>query len=104
MPEIEPSCGEKYVDVALYIPVRQLYTYRCSGMTPQVGCRVRVAMGRRQMTGVVVAGRARAPDGVSLKEVIELLDPQPLFGEQLVQLIAWCSRYYHQPLGEKTAW
>lgn len=100
MSEIDQSGGENFVDVALDIPVRQLYTYRCSNMAPRPGCRVRVPMGRRQMTGVVVATRVRAPAGISVRDVVELLDQKPLFSKELVHLVEWCGRYYHQPLGE----
>lgn len=35
-----------------------------------------------------------------IKEVIEVLDEKPIFNDELLQLLQWCTLYYHHPVGE----
>ena len=80
-----------------YLPTRDL-----SGRI-QTGCRVLVPFGRRRVTGFVL-GTAGAegnggPDGLELKEIIDLLGEEPLFGPDYVPFLRFVARYYHYPLG-----
>ena len=100
MAQSDQNSDPVYLDVALDIPVRQLYTYRAPGACPEVGCRVRVPVGRRLLTGVVIAHRDQAPGKIRIRDIDQPLDPSPLFSPALIRLVDWSSRYYHQPLGE----
>ena len=35
-----------------------------------------------------------------LKTISEILDPTPLYGSVLLDLISWVSQYYHHPVGD----
>jgi primosomal protein N' (replication factor Y) len=91
------------VDVALPLPVDRLFTYRVPGAlteTVRRGVRVVVPFGARRITGYVVGERMRAPAGMKLKEIISLVDKEPLLGETLLELADWMAGRYVHSLGE----
>ncbi|MEE2776047.1 MAG: primosomal protein N' [Acidobacteriota bacterium] len=65
-----------------------------------VGARVRVRVGKRKLTGVVVGFADHPPDGVSLRDIESLLDAGPLVDSALLDLARFVSEYYLAPLGE----
>ena len=79
------------VGVALPVPVRRVFTYRVpaelSGKLRR-GARVNVPFGSRLMTGFVVdLAPADVPE--ELKNVHSLVDPEPLIGDDLLELTRW---------------
>jgi primosomal protein N' (replication factor Y) len=58
-----------------------------------------VPFGPRKLTGVVLACHNEAPQG-PLKEVLRLVDPEPVIREDMLALGRWISGYYCAPLGE----
>jgi primosomal protein N' (replication factor Y) len=72
--------------------------------TPPAGVRVRVPLGKRRVTGVVLARQPDSRlDGKRLRSIIQTLDEQPLLSDELIDLILWTARYYHYPVGEAFA-
>src|SRR5215471_20537401 len=65
----------------------------------QVGCRVLVPFGTRKLTGVVLERHDRNPEAAA-REVLRLIDPEPVIDEELMRLARWISNYYCAPLGE----
>ena len=61
--------------------------------TVKVGSRVLVPLGRRTTTGIVVdlVGRSSVSQ---VKDILDLLDPEPLFDANMVALTRWISEYY----------
>lgn len=88
------------MDVALEVPMRQLFTYLCNGFEPKPGVRVSVPFGKRKLVGVVIARREQAPGNIKLRAIKATLEREPLFSSQLIQLVSWTAAYYHQPMGE----
>jgi primosomal protein N' (replication factor Y) len=92
------------VEVAVAAAVRGTFTYRVPSELAQevaLGHRVAVPFGRsRRATGYVVGFPAAAPDGLELRDVVEVLDPFPPFTPALVELIRWAEEYYLVPPGE----
>src|SRR5947209_207101 len=89
-------------EVALPLPLRTTFTYRVPGALDEqmvAGARVVVPFRNRAMLGVVL-GRGDGPDGASLKNVAEILDPVPALSSRLVELGRWISNYYLSPIGE----
>src|ERR1700758_2406663 len=89
-------------EVALPVPLRTTFTYRVpdaldEGMVD--GVRVVVPFRNRAMLGVVL-GRGDSPDGASLKNVSEIIDPLPALSPRLIELARWISNYYLSPIGE----
>ena len=97
----------QFADIILPLAVSQPYTYRL----PQelagrvvVGSRVVVPLGRRKYyTGIVFRLRATLPatvDASALKDVVELVDEQPLLLPAQLQFWEWMAQYYMCTLGE----
>jgi primosomal protein N' (replication factor Y) len=90
------------VEVAVALPLFHTLTYTLPASlitTAQVGCPVRVPVGRRLVSGYLL-GPAREIPEARLKEVQAVLDPIPRFGPDLVPFWRWLADYYHYPLGE----
>ncbi|MDE3105130.1 MAG: primosomal protein N' [Acidobacteriota bacterium] len=90
-----------YCDVALPVPLDQLFTYTVAETPPVVGARVLVPFAGQRLLGVVVRVHQDAPpEGVTLKPVQQVLDRTALLPEALLQLADWMAKYYVAPLGE----
>ncbi|MBI1922134.1 MAG: primosomal protein N' [Geobacter sp.] len=63
----------------------------------QVGKRVLVPFGRRKLTGYVLGFPSSTEQ--ELKEVLEVLDEEPLFTPEELTFYRWVGEYYHAPLG-----
>ncbi len=94
---------QRYLEVALPVPLRSAFTYAvpasCNG-EELVGRRVLVPFRNRAMIGVGLAVSNRAPDAKRIKEIAELLDRVPALPPKLIELGQWISRYYLAPIGE----
>ena len=90
--------------VAVAAAVRGVFTYRVPpALEPAVavGQRVAVPFGRaRRATGYVIGFADAAPDGVALRDVVEVLDGFPVFSKELLDLVRWAEEYYLCPPGE----
>merc|ERR1711964_321729 len=70
------------------------------GMTVSPGQRVKVPFGRQTLTGLVVKTGVTPPDGITLKPILEVLEPWLALPTATFQLLSWASDYYQHPLGE----
>ncbi|TWI06726.1 primosomal protein N' [Aerolutibacter ruishenii] len=94
--------------VAVPVPLARLFDYRApDGHLPSeddIGRRVRVPFGTRELVGIVAAiGVAGADDAVGLRDAGPALDPTPVLQGELYASLAWLARYTHAPLGEVLA-
>ena len=94
-----PAC----LQVALPVPLPRLFDYLPPDDHPvsptQVGQRIRVPFGNRELVGVV-AGTGVAEPGVELRRACALPDPEPVFSGELLESLRWLTRYTHAPAGE----
>lgn len=94
-----------YFRIAIPTPLRRHFDYLAPvdlGVNhPQAGVRIRVPFGRQTLVGILleVVHETDVP-AQKLKRVIEVLDEKPVFDTELLQLLRWCSLYYHHPIGE----
>jgi primosomal protein N' (replication factor Y) len=65
------------------------------------GTRVLVPLGRRRCMGVVIASTAAAR--AELRDVLAVLDDEPVLDDSLMRLAAWMAEYYLCSLGEVLA-
>ena len=65
-----------------------------------IGHRVRVPFGPRELVGIVAAAGTTDPGLPELRGIIDLLDEAPLFHGELLDSLHWLARYTHAPLGE----
>jgi primosomal protein N' (replication factor Y) len=92
---------EGRVAVALPVPFQAPFTYRMPAGTavPERGVRVQVPFGGRRMIGVAT-GAGGDGDGRALKDVLHVLDEEPLVEPPLLDLAAWMADHYLAPPGE----
>lgn len=93
----------RYVDVILPLPLEGLFTYGVSDeLAAQVlaGVRVVVPFNKsKRYTAIAVRIHDEKPD-FDTKNVIEILDNQPIILSEQLRLWKWISDYYMAPLGE----
>jgi primosomal protein N' (replication factor Y) (superfamily II helicase) len=95
---------DSILQIVLPIPLPQWFDYLPplghSPTTGDIGKRVRVPFGSREMIGVV-AGTGRASgEGPELRRALSMLDETPLLHGELLASLRWLARYTHAPLGE----
>lgn len=92
------------LQVALPLPLPREFDYRPPPgrmVDPgDVGRRVRVPFGSRELYGVVAAVGRESADAPELRHAAALLDEAPLFHGELLESLRWLARYTHAPLGE----
>ena len=68
------------------------------------GVRVLVPFGRRQLVGILLACKQHTDVAAGkLKSALRILDREPVFADDLLQLLNWAAGYYHHPIGETLA-
>ena len=94
--------GFRYCDVAVPVPLDRLFTYELPltlRYRVAAGCRVLVPFGARKLAGVVVTAHNNAPSQET-REVLSLMDEEPVLDGELLRLGQWIAEYYCAPLGE----
>lgn len=88
--------------VALSVPLRRTFDYRCDTPGLQAGTRVAVDFNRRTATGMVldVADSTALPGDDTLKPLGAVLDAAPLLNHDTLALLRWAADYYLHPVGE----
>jgi len=95
-----------YLEVVFNLPLDSVFTYALPegyGDDPAglPGCRVSAPFGRRDLTGWVIGISSDLPEGVAkAKPVHRIVDDQPLFDDDLLELARWLSSFYLCSLGE----
>ena len=95
----------RFISVAVPVPFLDLLTYRVPDQMPLPveGARVRVPVGSRTLTGCVIDDAVSAPDGVDVKDVVEVLDDEPMLPPAIVELCRWVADYYVCGVGDAIA-
>ncbi|MDX1778545.1 MAG: DEAD/DEAH box helicase family protein, partial [Thermodesulfobacteriota bacterium] len=96
-----------FIEVSLSLPLTKHLHYRIPEQlisSVKLGKRVLVPLGKRRVTGYVVDTVSKS-DVSEIREIIDVLDEQPLFTPHHLTFYRWISDYYFFPLGEviKTA-
>ncbi len=100
-----------YLETLVNVPLHQRFTYSCP---PQLadkvatGKRVEVRFGNRRMTAFVVALHKSLPENLAVPEekirpILKVLDDQPIFAQEHIDLARWMARYYLCTQGEALA-
>jgi primosomal protein N' (replication factor Y) (superfamily II helicase) len=81
--------------------IRHPLTYRVPhGLEVRTGQRVQVPLGSRRASGIVLEPRTRVAPGFELRDVLRVLEPEPLLSPELLTLGLWIAEYYLAPVGE----
>ena len=91
----------EYTHVAVPIPGEEYYTYSLPERLKEgieLGKRVLVPFRNRRMIGFIVGFTDAAPE-FKLRDVLDILDEEPLFNERRLEFLKWVSEYYITSLG-----
>lgn len=90
-----------FIRVALDVPLSTLFDYVASAdMQLELGQRVVVPFGRKQVLGVAMAWAETSELAADrIKPLTRVLDDVPPLPRELLTLLQFCSDYYHHPLG-----
>jgi primosomal protein N' (replication factor Y) len=96
-----------YIDVSVALPLHKTFVYKVPEHLQgqcDLGMRVLVPFGRRRITGYVL-GELESEGQFKAKNILDVLDDNPLFPPGEVPFFKWVADYYIHPLGEviKTA-
>lgn len=92
---------EKLIEVAVLAAIRRPLTYRIpDGVEIRPGQRVLVPLGRRQTRGVALEPLKRHAPGFEVREILQVLDTEPLLSPEILTLGIWMAEYYLAPIGE----
>jgi primosomal protein N' (replication factor Y) len=97
-----PEGSFLYCDVSVPAPLDQPFTYALPETLrhrARPGCRVLAPFGPRKLTGVILSCHDQAP-AVAAREVLRLIDSEPVLDAELLALGRWIAGYYCAPLGE----
>ena len=87
--------------VAVSLPVKNTFHYAVPNRllpAAKIGCRAKVPFRTRSVTGYILETGAKEPNE-SPKEIVDILDPEPLFHAGLVPFFQWMAEYYLFPIG-----
>ena len=87
--------------VALDVPLATLFDYLDGGRHAEVGSRVLVPFGRRQLAGIVLEKQEQSQMAHErLKPVLAIFEGEPTLSSETLRLVSFCAEYYHHPLGQ----
>ena len=101
--ELPAAAAGAYAAVAVPLPLPQPLTYAIPPeLLPlaQPGVRVRVRVGSRRLTGVLVEIVPSAPEGIQVRPLESVLDALPVLPRDLLELARFTASYYLAPIGE----
>lgn len=91
---------KRFAKVVFGLDIDIIFDYLIPDPTPKIraGMRVLVPFGRRNLVGYVV-GLSDKADVSDLKEIIEVLDTEPILSDNLLKLTHWMADYYFSSWG-----
>ena len=93
----------KYVDVIVPLPLEGTFTYSVPhDLADRVrfGVRVAVTFGASKVHTAIVVRVHQDKPAFNVKDIVDVIDDQPMLLEQQYQLWQWLSAYYMAPLGD----
>ncbi|OGV99188.1 MAG: primosomal protein N' [Nitrospinae bacterium RIFCSPLOWO2_02_39_17] len=91
----------KFAEVVFSIPLERVFLYRIPDRMESIckkGVRVFAPFGRRNRIGYVVGFKDRSE--IETKELIEILDTEPVVTEEMLKFTKWVADYYFSSWGE----
>ena len=93
-----------FADIILPVPLDGTFTYAVPPQWQQqaaTGCRVLVPFGRgKQYVGLIATLHDNRPKGYEVKDILMLIDTQPILLPEQYRLWQWIADYYMSPVGE----
>ncbi len=95
--------ADKIISIAVPMAIRERFDYLCKNNvpTPRPGTRIRVPFGKNYLIGIVLGKHTNTniPIG-KLKYISSIIDNKPVISKDLLDILKWCSEYYHHPIGD----
>jgi len=91
-----------FIEVAVNIPSEKTFIYDVPESFEEkiaIGKRVLAPFGKKKTTGYIVGVSSRT-EREGLKQIIDVLDEEPLFNEEDLRFYRWAADYYMYPLGK----
>lgn len=98
-----PAEAYGFAQVAVPVPLPEALTYAIPDPLrgrALPGMRVRVRVGARRLTGVIVALAPAAPAGFTIRPLEEVVDREPVLTAELLEIARFVAVYYRSPPGE----
>ncbi len=93
-----------FADVILPVPLDGTFTYSVPEQWHEqvkAGCRVLVPFGKnKNHVGIVARLHDQQPEGYEVKDILQLIDLQPILLPEQYRLWQWIADYYMSPIGE----
>ncbi len=92
----------RYIEVAVGLPIDRLFHYAVPPHLEEevaLGKRVLIPFGTRQITGYIVGFIEESPID-RIREIIDVIDREPVLSSQMLKLTKWVSDYYLSPWGQ----
>jgi primosomal protein N' (replication factor Y) len=93
-----------FVDVILPLPLDGLFTYSVPASLAEqvkIGIRVLVPFGRsKTYVGIVAKSNLKHDAQIQIKDILQVLDAEPILLSHQLRLWQWISDYYMAPIGE----
>src|SRR5215470_20134452 len=89
------------IHVAVMTAIPGPLTYGVPESMPvRPGQRVLVQLSTRKVLGVALESVARVAPGVEVRDILRVVDPEPILSPELLTLGLWIAEYYLAPVGE----
>ncbi|HJS54254.1 MAG TPA: hypothetical protein VJ765_06910, partial [Chitinophagaceae bacterium] len=102
-----PLGGGGFAEIIIPLALPKNYTWSVPDQIKEqlhVGCRVEVNLGRnRKYAGIVRRLHNEKPEAFEAKEILNILDTEPVVFEEQLKLWAWMASYYMCSEGEVMA-
>lgn len=93
-----------YAECILPVPLARTFSYRLTeelAAKAKKGMRVIVPFGKQhQYTGIITSITPHAPEGIEMKDIIDLPDDAPIIRHPQLELWQWIADYYMCPIGD----
>ena len=101
-----------YLEIILNLPLEQGFTYSYTPpqdekpeLVPSIGKRAEIMFGNKKTEGFIIGISEALPpnlgfDPAKIRPIKRIIDKEPLFGTELIEIARWLSRYYLCTLGE----
>ncbi|MCR5436435.1 MAG: primosomal protein N' [Treponema sp.] len=101
-----------FLQIVLNIPVNKAFTYSYeppenekAELVPEIGKRAEIMFGNKKTSGFIISISESLPKDCEveinkIRPVKRIIDKEPLFNEEMIEIAKWVSHYYLCTLGE----
>lgn len=102
----------KYLQIILNLPINQRFTYSYIPpekedieLLPEIGKRAEIMFGNKKTSGFIIEIWDKLPENFTfpqekIKPIKRVIDKEPIFGKELLDIAQWISHFYLCSLGE----